>query len=109
MVFCARCRSPSDKLGLTLISPPSAYTKARNVLSLSDQKYSSSTTSLCPFVELQFTQANRKNGYPLDSSDHYMLWLVCLVLVWHDDLAVRNGINRHGLLGKSIEQLAPVS
>jgi hypothetical protein len=48
------------------------------------------------------------NGYPLDSSDHYMLWLVCLVLVRHDDLAVGNGINRHGLLDKSIEQLAPV-
>src|SRR3972149_6351225 len=48
-----------------------------------------------------------ENGYPLDSSDHYMLWLVCLVLVRHDDLAVGNGINRRGLLDKSIEQLAP--
>ncbi len=50
----------------------------------------------------------RENGYPLDSSDHYMLWLVRLVLVRHDDLAVGNGINRHGLLDKAIEQLATV-
>jgi len=53
-------------------------------------------------------EVNAENGYPLDSSDHYMLWLVCLVLVRHDDLAVGNGINRRGLLDKSIEQLAPV-
>ena len=51
---------------------------------------------------------NLDNGYPLDSSDHYMLWLVRLVLVRHDDLAVGNGINRHGLLDKAIEQLATV-
>ena len=50
-----------------------------------------------------------QNGYPLDSSRYYMLCLGCLASPGRNDLTVGNGIEGHGLLDKSIEELASMS
>ena len=47
----------------------------------------------------------REGGYPLDSGNPNRLWLG-LAPIWVDDLVVRDGIDRHGLLGETEEELA---